>query len=336
MKILYGIQGTGNGHLSRAQVFVPVLSKFGSVDVLVSGHSAEVSLDHPIKYRCHGLGYTFGQNGGINYFHSASNFHPVHLIRDIRLLPVKEYDIVISDFEPVTSWAAKLAKIPCAGLSHQASFFSEKTPRPKRKSLFAEMIFRYFAPCTHPFGFHFQPYDDFIYPPQIRQDIRRLTPFNEGHITVYLPAYHHSIIMKALSGIRRPVQIFSKHCFEAFSVGEVEVFPVSSDAYLKSLEACEILICGGGFEAPSEALWLGKKLIVIPMKDQYEQKCNAAALEKMGVVTAHSVYDNLLRKVRVLLLQKQPYRTDYPEIKMDVVEDLIDKMLNSRPVETNP
>jgi len=36
------------------------------------------------------------------------------------------------------------------------------------------------------------------------------------------------------------------------------------------------------------------------------------------------------------LLQKPPYRTDYPEIKMDVVEDLIDKMLNSRPVETNP
>ena len=37
MKILYAIQGTGNGHIARAEDIVPVLKRFGTLDVLVSG-----------------------------------------------------------------------------------------------------------------------------------------------------------------------------------------------------------------------------------------------------------------------------------------------------------
>ena len=43
------------------------------------------------------------------------------------------------------------------------------------------------------------------------------------------------------------------------------------------------IITGAGFETPAEALYLGKKLMVIPIRGQYEQFCNAAALAKMGV-----------------------------------------------------
>jgi len=42
-------------------------------------------------------------------------------------------------------------------------------------------------------------------------------------------------------------------------------------------------VTGGGFQSTAEALYLKKKLLVIPMFDQYEQKCNAAALQEMGV-----------------------------------------------------
>ena len=41
MKILYAIQGTGNGHLSRSMDIVPLLKKMGEVDVLVSGTQGE-------------------------------------------------------------------------------------------------------------------------------------------------------------------------------------------------------------------------------------------------------------------------------------------------------
>ena len=37
MKILYAVQGTGNGHFSRAQDVIPLLKKKAQVDILVSG-----------------------------------------------------------------------------------------------------------------------------------------------------------------------------------------------------------------------------------------------------------------------------------------------------------
>ena len=43
MKVLYAVQATGNGHISRAQVLVPILKKFAHVDVLVSGTSADLN-----------------------------------------------------------------------------------------------------------------------------------------------------------------------------------------------------------------------------------------------------------------------------------------------------
>ncbi len=43
------------------------------------------------------------------------------------------------------------------------------------------------------------------------------------------------------------------------------------------------MLCGAGFETPAEALFLGKKLMVIPMKGQYEQHINAASLKELGI-----------------------------------------------------
>ena len=66
MKILYAIQGTGNGHISRARDIVPILQKKGDVDILISGIQADVSLPYPVKYTFKGLSFIFGKNGGID------------------------------------------------------------------------------------------------------------------------------------------------------------------------------------------------------------------------------------------------------------------------------
>ena len=51
MKILYAIQGTGNGHVSRARDIIPILQKKGDLDILVSGIQADVDLPYNIKYK---------------------------------------------------------------------------------------------------------------------------------------------------------------------------------------------------------------------------------------------------------------------------------------------
>ncbi len=68
MKILYGVQGTGNGHITRAMTLIPILKKYATVDVLLSGFSYDLSLPFPVTYQFKGLSFCFGKKGGIDYF----------------------------------------------------------------------------------------------------------------------------------------------------------------------------------------------------------------------------------------------------------------------------
>ena len=45
MKILYAVQGTGNGHLSRAKEIYSILNNRVEVDVLISGTQYEIDFD---------------------------------------------------------------------------------------------------------------------------------------------------------------------------------------------------------------------------------------------------------------------------------------------------
>ena len=62
MKILYAIQGTGNGHISRSKEVLKYLVKEADVDILVSERQHEVNLGFKIKYQLEGLGFVFGKN----------------------------------------------------------------------------------------------------------------------------------------------------------------------------------------------------------------------------------------------------------------------------------
>ena len=46
MKILYAVQATGNGHISRAAEIIPLLQTYGSVDVMLSGNNAHIARFH--------------------------------------------------------------------------------------------------------------------------------------------------------------------------------------------------------------------------------------------------------------------------------------------------
>jgi hypothetical protein len=50
MNILYGIQGTGHGHISRARELLPEFCKHAAVDVLISGYACQLELENDIAY----------------------------------------------------------------------------------------------------------------------------------------------------------------------------------------------------------------------------------------------------------------------------------------------
>lgn len=290
MKILYGIQGTGHGHISRAREIIPCLSKHASVDVLISGYNCKMNLENTDVLHKRGISLTYDDSGSVSYLKTALNIKPVTFLRDINSVNPEMYDLVISDYEPVTAWASINSKTPSVGLSHQASFLSDKCPRPKTKSLFSESVLKYFAPVNRAIGFHFKRYDSFILPPVIRREIRDLSPTQKNHVTVYLPSFDHETLAAIFLQCKNTEwHLFSPLCEEEYQKENVWVQPVGNKPFLESIESSKGVLAGAGFETCAEAMYLGKKLLAIPIKNQYEQYCNAAALSEMGVVTVNQI-----------------------------------------------
>jgi uncharacterized protein (TIGR00661 family) len=323
MKILYAIQGTGNGHISRAREIVPLLQQYGELDLLVSGTEAEVSLSQPLKYRLHGFSFVFGTKGGVDKWATFKLMNLRQLWRDMHNLPLSQYDLIINDFEPVSAWACRLQKIPSVSLSHQCSFVSPKTPRPGKWN-YAEWLFKYYSPTVHHIGFHFEKYDDFIHTPVIRSEIRNLEPTNDGHYTVYLPAYDDKFLVKYLSQVKSVQwEIFSKRQKTLYKEGNIRIFPVSNEGFNKSMASSEGLLTGGGFEGPAEALYLKKKVLMIPMSGQYEQQCNALAASKMGVPVIHTIDDNFVPELNKWIQDGKNVEVNFPDETAQIIDTMI-------------
>ena len=293
MKIFYAIQATGNGHISRATQLYPYLQKFGEVDFMVSGINASLNVDLPVKFRSNGCSLHYSKCGGLNYWDIAKNIRPYQIYKDAKSLPLKNYDIVINDFDSITSLSCRMQKVHSVQFGHQASFISQATPRPEKKSLMGEMILKHYAPSAKNIGLHFEKYDSFIYPPVIKDEIVNAEPKNLKHITVYLPSFQKDCLEKAFNKLKDVhFHWFLYDVKFEHMIGNVTYFPVNQDYFNRSLIDCEGIITGGGFETPSEALFLGKKILSIPIRDHYEQECNAAALKKMGVPVMYDVEDD--------------------------------------------
>ena len=83
------------------------------------------------------------------------------------------------------------------------------------------------------------------------------------------------------------------------------------------------VLCGAGFEGPAEALYLGKKLMVIPMQDQYEQQCNAAAAAEIGVPVIKYLGRKYYDKIKWWLLSNERVKVDFPDNLAEVVAQLM-------------
>lgn len=328
MKLLYAIQGTGNGHLSRAIDVIPELKKYGSLDLFVSGAQAEVVLPYPVKYKSKGLSFYFGKSGGINFLKTFQKNSSKDVIKEIKNFPVEKYDLVVNDFEPITAWACRRKEVKIVSLSHQAALLSKKAPRPKIVDPFGEWMLKNYAPVKKYVGFHFEEYDKNIFTPVIRQAIRQAKVKDHGHYTVYLPAYDDKKLVQRLLKLDKiKWHIFSKHTKRPYHVGRISVFPVSGADFIESVVSSSGVLCGAGFETPAEVLHMNKKLLVVPMKSQYEQHCNAAALKKLGVPVLKKVKKKSIKKIGQWLEEAKPLNLEFPDVAGDAVEYMFEKFV---------
>ncbi|MHB1107676.1 MAG: glycosyltransferase family protein [Lutibacter sp.] len=172
--------------------------------------------------------------------------------------------------------------------------------------------------------YNFKKYNDKVYTPIIRSDIRLAKRTVKDHYTVYLPAYSDENIIAVLSKIKGVKwKVFSKETENYYQKKNVYIKPINSKKFEKSMASCTGILCGAGFETPAEAIYLKKKLMVIPMKNQYEQHFNAAALSELGVAVLKS-----LKKKHIPEIENWIESTDLVELQFpNETQQIVDTVL---------
>lgn len=284
LKVFYGVQGTGNGHITRARVMANAFNERNDVDVdyFFSGRDPEKYFDMDVfgDYQTR-TGLTFEHSdGAVNHFKTVMQAKPVELMKDINSLDLTGYDLVLNDFEPISAWAAKRQKIPSISISHQEALVHNV---PKVGQSFADkLIMKYFAPTEVSLGVHWYHFGHNIMPPFIEQQVYDAD--GGSHFLVYLPfesLFEISVLLEQLSEYN--FICFHPDLQQDKDDGHVSWRRTSKLGFKAALHSCAGVIANGGFELSSESLQLGKKLLIKPLHGQFEQLSNAMTLEQLGL-----------------------------------------------------
>lgn len=327
MNIFYAVQANGNGHFSRAIQILPYLQKYGNVDIFLSGNNTQLQHTIPIKYRSKGVNLLYKNNGGLDYIETFKSIPMQLLINEARALPLKDYDLILNDFEFVTSLACNIQKKDSIHFGHQASFQSKLTPRSKSYNPFGKFVLQNLIKSTKYMGLHFKAYDKHIYNPIIKDVIINAIPTNEGHITVYLPQYSKSILEPYLLQCKRTrFEVFTKEQSKKTSLDNISYFPISNENFTNSLIKSNGIISSGGFETPAEAMYLEKKLLCIPIKNHFEQECNAEALSRLGVKVIQKIDSEFTQVLNKWLVDDKIISLKLKHSTEELIDTLMNKV----------
>jgi uncharacterized protein (TIGR00661 family) len=317
MKILYGVQATGNGHISRSREVIQHLKVLGhEIQVILSGRDPsqlwEMETFEPYDtYR----GLTFiSRRGKVRILRTALHLNLFQFYRDIFSYDASEFDLVVTDFEPVAARIARHNKIPSIGVGHQYAFLHEIPV--KKTDPFSMWVIRNFAPADYSVGLHWHHFEKPILPPIIPANLKKDSQLELEKILVYLP-------FETLDDIESLLKPFAMHQFfiycnvsAAKDDANIHLRPFSREGFLKDLKECNGVISNAGFELLSEALYLGKKFLVKPLAGQMEQASNAYAISLLDLGMVMNKLD--LHAVEQFLASSPVGPIRYPDVALIV------------------
>lgn len=327
MKLFYGVQGTGNGHISRARAMNTHLQA-ANVDVqyLFSGRAREDYFDMtPFgDWECRqGLSFV-SHEGRLRPLATMRQNNFTQLIRDVRELDLSSYDLVICDFEPITAWAAKRQGIPCISVGHQYAFLYD-VPM-EGDSWLSKKILQHFALGQQQLGLHWHHFGQPILPPIIDLSI---TPPDDtaDQVLVYLGFESPDVVIPLLKQFPDTQFVYYGKFKAPTEEANISLRPLSVTGFKEDLHRSSGVICNAGFELASEALHLGKRLLVKPLHGQMEQLSNGLALEELDLGSCMQQLS--ADRIRKWLDSPAAPHCQYPDVAKAIVEWLTDPQRES-------
>ena len=295
MKILYGLCGEGFGHSSRAGVVGDYLTAAGhELKMITYGQALDVLKDRFDIIPVEGLHLIFKDSvlsKTRTLAYNAKHF-PKNLARwkEFRQLMADfEPDVCVSDMEPIVPVLSNHYDRPliCFDNQHRLTNLQLQVPPQYRSSyLLAKGTTNAFVRKADYFiitSFTDTPVrqhdraNTIVVPPIIRDAVKTIVPTVGSTILVYLTKPDDTIL-KTLSSIPHEFVVYGYNRLESRGNCHLKC----RDTFLDDLAACRAIIATAGFTLISEALYLSKPYLAVPLAGQFEQTLNALFLKDAG------------------------------------------------------
>jgi uncharacterized protein (TIGR00661 family) len=298
MRVLYGVNGEGMGHATRSYVVIESLLKEHDVRVVASGAAFSFLCDRLPRVD-EILGPSFAmKEGEIRRWATVRQ----NLTAAPRELPdtvhrwmsvVDEWlpEVVITDFEPLAGIYARTSRTPlvCVDNIHMVDrcrHDREIIGQQRDEYLIAKAVTRAMVPTAGDYVVltFFRPPiargRTTLVPPIVRPEIVSATPERGDHLLVYSSGEHE--LMDALQKTGLPCRVYGMRGGPAEDTveGNIEFRPRSNEGFIEDLRTARAIVTGGGFSLLSEAVYLGKPALSVPLSGQFEQLMNARYLQR--------------------------------------------------------
>jgi uncharacterized protein (TIGR00661 family) len=292
--ILYGVNGEGSGHSTRAKEVITHLRQRGHNLHVVSFDRGLRNLreSFPVE-EIFGLQLAY-VNNRVRYKRTvASNLmkapRAARSLKQLsRLVDEQGIDVVVTDFEPLTCHTGHRKGLPVIAIDNQHALTNTRLSLPRgyqRDAAAVRLLTRIMTPRADAYlvlSFFPAPIkrkNTFLFPPIVRREVLSTIPQTGDYALVYVtsPA-------KELAALLRQVRCkFIAYGFGAEGQeGNITFKKPSMDGFLRDLAGARAVIANAGFSLVSEALHLGKPYLAIPVRNQFEQTLNAYYVDKLG------------------------------------------------------
>jgi uncharacterized protein (TIGR00661 family) len=305
--ILYGVNGEGSGHSTRSKEVISHLQQRGHNVHVVSFDRGKQNLAGSFEvteiYGFH-IAYV---NNQVRYKRTLAKslIGAPKAARSIRQLLqlVKQWaiDLVVTDFEPLSCHVGTLKRLPVISIDNQHILTNTDITYPRqyrRDAAAVKIVTHLMTPRADAylvisfFPAQMRRKDTFLFPPILRQEIFQAKPHAGEHVLVYVTS-PSSDLVKLLQSVRGS---FIAYGFgREGQEGNILFKKPSLDNFFEDLKSCKAIVANAGFSLLSEAFYLGKPYLAVPVKNQFEQILNAYYVGKMG----YGAYWEELNKERV-------------------------------------
>ena len=353
-KILYALSGANRGHTSRVLAVTEELRARGH-EVVFCGGGRALEILEALGERVFPVPAILQVMDGnrVRYWPTVKLNFPNFVGRSgivARLLPqIEAYgpDLVVSDFEQYAPRVAELLDIPVLSFNHQQIVTETVYDCPARFKLEAFLTARTINNIVprqpaHVLvsSFFFPPVRDpsrtTLIEPIIRRAVRDARPEKRDHVLVYINQPEGmSELPEVLRGLGEQFVIYGSSIpADGERQGALTFRRPSMEGFLEDLATARAVVCTAGYTLMSEALYLGKPLLVLPNKGTFEQTINAIFLEREGL--GEAVYHRPLldEDVRGFLDRLPQYEQSMPRMGVGntVAAAFVESLLHPAPV----